>query len=110
MEKQARLQREPFTQVKPADIGILDEVDGTSRPQDLAVRKDICTICYAKGFAYIVIGYEYADTLLFKIKNYLAKVVDSKWIDTGERFVQKYELRLSRKTAGDLDAATFTTR
>jgi hypothetical protein len=57
-----------------------------------------------------VVRDKYPDSLLFEIENNLADVIDCKWIDTGERFVEENILRFGSEAASDLDPPAFASR
>ena len=109
MEKRC-LQRESFAQIQTADIDVGDEFVGAAGAKYFSFCHDISAVGYRKSFPDIVVSYKNTNSLFLKIEDYFPDIVNSKWINTGEWFVQKNKSRFGGQAASDLDTATFTAR
>jgi hypothetical protein len=85
--KDYRLQPELFTEVDPANLGVLYQFVRRPGSQYLAFGHDISTVGYPECFANIVVGDKNANPLALQIKNKFANVLDRYWIYTGKRLI-----------------------
>src|SRR6185503_5176716 len=98
-----------FAQVQSANFGVFSQLAWLPGTKNLAFGHYIRAVCYAKSFAYVVIGDENSDTTISEIEYYILNIVYSFWIDDGEGFVEQDVLRLSCQGSCDFRAAAFTT-
>lgn len=52
---------EVFAEIDGADLFVVDQVVGLAGGEDGAVADDVGSVADAEGFAYVVVGNEYAD-------------------------------------------------
>ena len=57
---------EIFAQVNGADLFVVDQIVGLAGGEDGAVADDVGSVADAEGFAYVVVGNEYADAARFE--------------------------------------------
>ena len=98
---------EVFTEIDGADLFVVDQVVGLAGGEDSTVADDVGSVADAEGFAYVVVGNEYADAARFEEVDDFLDVDDGNGVDAGEGFVQEDEARLHGEYAGDFDASAF---
>ena len=98
---------EVFAEIDGADLFVVDQVVGLAGGEDSTVADDVGSVADAEGFAYVVVGNEYADAARFEEVDDFLDVDDGNGVDAGEGFVQEDEARLHGEYAGDFDASAF---
>ena len=98
---------EVFAEIDGADLFVVDQVVRLAGSEDGAVADDVGSVADAEGFAYVVVGNEYADAARFEEVDDFLDVDDGNGVDAGEGFVQEDEARLHGEYAGDFDASAF---
>src|SRR2546425_1158748 len=101
---------ELFAKIKAPHFRILCQVPRRPGTEDLSFSHDVSAVRYTQGFTHIVVGYEDADAATAQIQNDTLDVVDRFWIDAGEGFIQKNELRFSCERPRNLSPPPFASR
>lgn len=86
---------------------VVDQVVRLAGGEDGAVADDVGSVADAEGFAYVVVGNEYADATRFEEVDDFLDVNDGDGVNAGEGFVQEDEAGLHGEYAGDFDASAF---
>ncbi len=73
---------------------VVDQVVRLAGGEDGAVADDVGSVADAEGFAYVVVGNEYADATRFEEVDDFLDVDDGDGVNAGEGFVQEDEARL----------------
>ena len=89
---------------------VVDQVVRLAGGENGAVADDVGSVADAEGFAYVVVGNEYADAARFEEVDDFLDVDDGDGVNAGEGFVQEDEARLHGEYAGDFDASAFAAR
>src|SRR5437763_15351142 len=98
---------ELFAKIKPPHFRIFCQVARRAGTENFSFSHDVSAVRHTQGLTHVVIGYEDADAATAQIQDDTLDVVDRFGIDSGERFVQKNELRFSCEGPRNLSSASF---
>ena len=103
------LQYEVGPKIFRADILVRSQCCRSPFLKDGTFVQEICPVSDGERLTHIVVGDDHADVLVLELGDDELYVFHCDRVNSGERLVQKDELRIYGQGAGYLAAAPFTT-
>src|SRR2546421_3900932 len=103
----SRLHSEFFAEIQTPHLRVLGQRARRARAKYFSLSHDIGAVGHAEGFAHIMISNQDPDAAAAQVDEYTLNIVAGLGIDSGKRFVQENELRLSRQRASNFSTPAF---